>query len=60
MLCIYLLYLLYIGFEMKKLIEFKEMCQDIQLYADNNCDGNFSQAVRQLVKLSLRSDKNEG
>jgi len=38
---------------MKKLIEFKDLNKEIQEYADLHCDGNFSQAVRKLVKEGL-------
>lgn len=38
---------------MKKLIEFKDMGKAIQEYADLYCEGNFSLAVRQLVKRGL-------
>ena len=47
---------IYIGGRMKKLIDFKEMWQAIQHYADKNCDGNFNQAVRRLVKSGLKQD----
>lgn len=42
---------------MKKLIDFKEMWQEIQDYADLHYDGNFSLAVRKLAKLGLDSLK---
>ena len=38
---------------MKKLIELKEMVQDIQDYADLHFEGNFSMAVRKLIKEGL-------
>jgi hypothetical protein len=38
---------------MKKLIDFKELNQDVQEYADKCCGGNFSYAVRQLIALAL-------
>jgi len=38
---------------MKKLIDFKELWQAIQFYADENYDGNFNMAVRALVKKGL-------
>ena len=41
---------------MKKLIEFKDLDVAIQEYADLYCDGNFSQAVRQLTKRALKND----
>ena len=38
----------------RKEIGFPEDLQkSIQKYADENCEGNFNMAVRQLVKLSL-------
>ena len=40
---------------MKKLIDFKEMWQSVQYYADMHCEGNFSMAVRALVKKGLES-----
>lgn len=42
---------------MKKLIDFKDLWQAIQCYADKNCEGNFSMAVRQLVKKGLNDGK---
>ncbi len=50
---IYLVYLLYIGASMKKLIEFKGLDKAIQEYADLFCEGNFSLAVRQLINKGL-------
>ncbi len=41
---------------MKKLIEFKDLDVAIQEYADLYCDGNFSQAVRQLCKKGLNDE----
>ena len=41
---------------MKKLIDFKGMCKAVQEYADKYCEGNFSMAVRQLVKKGLNND----
>ena len=38
---------------MKKLINFKDMSVAIKAYADANCEGNFSLAVRQLIRLKL-------
>lgn len=38
---------------MKKLINFKQLGEKIQKYADENCEGNFSLAVRQLITKSL-------
>ena len=54
-LCIYYLYQLNIRLNMKKLIEFKDLDVAIQEYADLYCDGNFSQAVRQLTKRALKN-----
>ena len=39
---------------MKKAIDFKESEQEIQAYADKNCEGNFSMAVRKLIKQALK------
>jgi hypothetical protein len=39
--------------QMKKLINFGELFSVIQAYADDNCDGNFSMAVRQLIRKGL-------
>ena len=39
---------------MKKLIDFKNMVKDIQVYADKHCEGNFNLAVRVLVKKGLK------
>lgn len=39
---------------MKKLIDFKGLEVSIQEYADLFCDGNFSMAVRQLIKGALK------
>jgi hypothetical protein len=41
---------------MKKLIDFKNMWQAIQYYADKHCDKNFSMAVRQLVRKGLSNE----
>lgn len=38
---------------MNKLINFKNMHVEIQKYADDNCEGNFSMAVRTLIKIAL-------
>ena len=44
---------------MKKLINFKdfEIIQKIQSYADDNCEGNFSMAVRMLISAGLSASK---
>jgi hypothetical protein len=49
------MYLLNIRNNMKKLIEFKDMDKAIQEYADLFCEGNFSMAVRQLIKKGLNN-----
>jgi len=38
---------------MKKLIDFKGLVNSVQVYADNHCEGNFSMAVRTLIKRAL-------
>lgn len=38
---------------MKKLIDFKELKNQIQVHADDKCGGNFSYAVRQLIASAL-------
>ena len=38
---------------MKKLINFKSLGEKIQSYADEHCEGNFSLAVRVLIKKGL-------
>ena len=38
---------------MKKLIDFKALVKEIQDYADEKCEGNFSFAVRQLIANQL-------
>lgn len=38
---------------MKKLIDFKGLVYQIQGYANDHCEGNFSMAVRQLIKKGL-------
>lgn len=38
---------------MKKLIDFKDLINDVQSYADEHCEGNFSMAVRKLIKKGL-------
>jgi hypothetical protein len=42
---------------MKKLIEFKDLDKSIQEYADLFCEGNFSLAVRQLIKKGLINEQ---
>ena len=41
---------------MKKLIDFKNMMEAIQSYANKNCEGNFSMAVRQLIRNGLANE----
>lgn len=41
---------------MRKLIEFKGLVVRIQDYANKHCEGNFSLAVRHLVRVGLRND----
>ena len=38
---------------MKKLIDFKLLGEQVQKYADENHEGNFSLAVRTLIKRGL-------
>lgn len=38
---------------MKKLIDFKSLTKEIQAYADEHFEGNFSLAVRSLVSKGL-------
>ncbi len=42
---------------MKKWIDFRELFDSVQKYANKNCDGNFNMAVRQLVKKGLSNAK---
>lgn len=39
---------------MKKLIDFKDVYPLVQKYADEHCEGNFSMAVRKLIKNGLK------
>jgi hypothetical protein len=41
---------------MKKLIDFGGLAELIQLYADEHCEGNFSMAVRRLIKKGLSNE----
>ena len=41
---------------MKKLIDFRELVQSIQNYADKHHEGNFSLAVRMLVTKGFFND----
>ena len=43
---------------MKKLIDFRKegLVKTIQAYADKHCEGNFSQAVRVLLLMSLEEE----
>ena len=38
---------------MKRLIEFKDLYDRVKLYADEKCEGNFSLAVRELIRKGL-------
>ena len=38
---------------MKKLINFKDLKEAIQEYADKHCEGNYSLAVRELIRSGL-------
>lgn len=40
---------------MKKLIDFKNLVDDIQAFADEHFEGNFSQAVRMLIIRGLNA-----
>lgn len=40
---------------MKKLIDFKQLAEKIQKYADDNYEGNFSLAVRRLIIKGLKA-----
>lgn len=42
---------------MKKLIDFKDLVESIQKYADKNCEGNFNMAVRKLITKGLEKEK---
>lgn len=41
---------------MKKLIDFHNHNKAIQDYADKYCEGNFSMAVRKLIKKGLENE----
>ena len=41
---------------MKKLINFHNLHKLIQEYADKNCEGNFSMAVRVLIQKGLSNE----
>ncbi len=41
---------------MKRLIEFKDLYDKVKKYADDNCEGNFNLAVRQLIKKGLENN----
>lgn len=38
------------------LIDFRNQIEAIQKYADDNCDGNFTMAVRMLIRIALVRD----
>ena len=40
---------------MKKLVDFRDLSKSIQSYADENCEGNFSLAVRVIIKKALKN-----
>lgn len=44
---------------MKKLIDFKKAHVEIQKYADEHYEGNFSVAVRKLIQKGLKDSNNE-
>lgn len=48
---------MYIGIKMKKLIDFKNLYKEIQKYASNYFEDNFSMAVRHLILRGLMSEK---
>lgn len=41
---------------MKKLINFKDLYDLVRDYANQNCEGNFSLAVRELVRKGLDNE----
>jgi len=41
---------------MKRLIDFKDLYKEVKRYADEHCDGNFTFAVRQLIRKGLVSE----
>ena len=43
---------------MKKLVDFRDLSKSVQSYADKNCEGNFSLAVRVLIKKALNNKGN--
>ena len=45
---------------MKKLIDFKELHDDVQDYADRKCGENFTYAVRQLIARALLQELKNG
>ncbi len=55
--CILSVQLMYIEVEVKRAIDFKESEKEIQDYADKNFEGNFSMAVRQLIKSALKKEE---
>lgn len=42
---------------MKKLINFKDLREAVQDYANEFCEGNYSLAVRELIRAGLFSKK---
>ena len=55
--CILSVQLMYTEVEVKRAIDFKESEKEIQDYADKNFEGNFSMAVRQLIKSALKKEE---
>lgn len=50
-----ILYITYIkqGIAMRKMIDFQGLEEKVQKYANNNHNGNFNEAVRELLKKAL-------
>lgn len=60
-LCIYYVYQFNKGLIMKKLVDFRDLTEIVQTYANENCEGNFSLAVRVIIKKTLSNkDNNKG
>ena len=45
--------------ETRRTIEFGETAQGIQTDANNNCDGNFTEAIKELAVLGLKARKKQ-
>jgi len=41
----------------RKFIDFKGQEKEVQKYANNNFDGNFTSAVNHLIELALKSEQ---